>query len=180
MGSPVWSMTRVVHLEKVRSLETDSFINALRRFMVLILWVHTNWAYAKLMQSLCKAWRAETKNELLIVWLRRKPGTHLTTFLFLVNSCATLWLPSSVFADKKTSSNRRGRQTRVIVNQVWSRLVREYLPSVITHKKWKQSTYTVMACKLVRVIDWEDQKRRLSLCLYYENLSWERRHSLWT
>ena len=134
LGSSVWSMTRVVHLEKVRSLETDSFINALRRFMALILRVHTNW-------SLCKAWRAETNHELLIVWLTRKSGSHLTTFLFLVNSYVTLLLPSSVFADKKNSSNNRGRQTRVTVNQVWSRLVRECLPSLITWPSYKNPDF---------------------------------------
>jgi len=40
-------------------------------------------------------------------------------------------LPCGVFSDKEMSSKKRWRQTQVVVNQVWSRWLKEYLPALM-------------------------------------------------
>ena len=53
---------------------------------------------------------------------------------FLI-SRANSMLPCGVFSDKKISSKKRWRQTQVVVNQVGSRWLKEYLPALIERKK---------------------------------------------
>ena len=62
-------------------------------------------------------------------------------------------LPCGVFADKEISSKKRWRQTQVIVNQVWARWLREYLPTLIARKKWNQNTHNVKVGDLVLIVD---------------------------
>ena len=50
-------------------------------------------------------------------------------------------------------SKKRWRHTQVIINQVWSRWLREYLPSLTARSKWNQSTGNVKFGDLVLVVD---------------------------
>ena len=81
----------------------------------------------------------------------------LTPNRFLI-SRANPVLACGVFADKEISSQKRWRQTQVIVDQVWARWLREYLPILIAHKKWIQSTWNVKVGDLVLVVDEKTQR----------------------
>ena len=63
----------------------------------------------------------------------------------------TLNLPPGVFVDKEMSSHKRWRQAQVVATHIWNRWLREYLPGLITHKKWLQSTANVKMGDLVLV-----------------------------
>ena len=63
----------------------------------------------------------------------------------------TLKLPPGVFVDKEMSSHKRWRQAQVVATYTWNRWLREYLPGLITHKKWLQPTANVKIGDLVLV-----------------------------
>lgn len=44
-------------------------------------------------------------------------------------------LPCGVFSDKKISSKKRWRQVQVMVDQVWRRWLKEYLPTLTERKR---------------------------------------------
>ena len=67
-------------------------------------------------------------------------------------------LPCGVFADKEISRKKRWRQTQVIINQVWSRWLREYLPTLIARKKWNQSSRNAKVGDLVLIVDEKTQR----------------------
>ena len=221
-------VTRAVHLEVAKSLETDSFINALRRFMARrgppsdvysdngtnfvgadrelkeslqewnqsqiadflsqkeIQWhfnppssPHFGGVWERLVQSCKKALKivlhgqvvtdevlgtAFAKTEALV---NSRPLTEvsssssdleaITPNHFLI-SRANPVLPCGVFADKEISSKKRWRQTQAIINQVWSRWLREYLPTLIARKKWNQSSRNAKVGDLVLIVDEKTQR----------------------
>jgi len=77
----------------------------------------------------------------------------ITPSHFLI-SCANPVLSCGVFADKEFTSKKRWRQTQVIINQVWVRWLRKYLPTQIARKN--QSTCNVKVRDLV--VDEKTQK----------------------
>lgn len=81
----------------------------------------------------------------------------ITANHFLI-SRANPVLPCGVFTDKEISSKKRWRQTQVIINQVWVRWLREYLPTLIARKKWNQSTHNVEVGDLVLVANEKTQR----------------------
>ncbi|XP_068728881.1 uncharacterized protein [Montipora capricornis] len=66
----------------------------------------------------------------------------------------TLNLPPGVFIDKEMSSHKRWRQAQVVATHIWNRWLREYLPRLITRKKWLQPTANVKIGDLVLVSDY--------------------------
>ena len=194
-------VTRAVHLEVVRSLETDSFINALRKFVARrgppsdiysdngsnfvgadrelkqslqewnqsqiadfvsqkeIQWhfnptaaPHFGGIWERLVLSCKKALKVVLHGQVVTdevletafaeteALVNSRPLTEvsssssdleaITPNHFLI-SRANPVLPCGVFADKEISSKKRWRQTQVIINQVWVRWLREYLPTLI-------------------------------------------------
>ena len=63
-------------------------------------------------------------------------------------------LPPGVFVDREISSHKRWRQAQVVATHIWNRWLREYLPSLITRKKWLQPTANVKIGDLVLVVDY--------------------------
>ncbi|KAL9977438.1 hypothetical protein ACROYT_G014841 [Oculina patagonica] len=76
----------------------------------------------------------------------------LTPNHFLIGR-GSLNLPPGIVDDKELSSRKRWRQAQVVANHVWSRWLREYLPGLITRKKWTQPTVNVKVGDLVLVVD---------------------------
>ena len=68
----------------------------------------------------------------------------------------TLNLPPGVFIDKEMSSHKRWREAQVVPTHIWNRWLREYLPRLVTRKKWLQPTanYNVKIGDLVLVSDY--------------------------
>lgn len=76
----------------------------------------------------------------------------LTPNHFLIGR-GSLNLPPGIVDDKELSSRKRWRQAQVVANHIWSRWLREYLPGLITRKKWTQPTVNVKVGDLVLVVD---------------------------
>ena len=76
----------------------------------------------------------------------------LTPNHFLIGR-GSLNLPPGIFVDKEISSRKRWRQAQVVANHIWNRWLREYLPGLITRKKWTQPTVNVKVGDLVLVVD---------------------------
>ena len=76
----------------------------------------------------------------------------LTPNRFLIGR-GSLNLPPSIVDDKELSSCKCWRQAQVVANHTWSRWLREYLPGLITRKKWTQPTVNVKVGELVLVVD---------------------------
>ena len=76
---------------------------------------------------------------------------------FLI-SRATPVLTCGVFSDKEISSKKHWRQTQVVVNQVWNRWLKEYLPALIERKKWNLPSHNLSVGDLVLVIDEKTQR----------------------
>jgi hypothetical protein len=216
-------VTRAVHLEVAKSIETYSFINALRRFIArrgsptnIYSDNGTNFVGAdrELKQSLTE-WNqskiAEYLSQKEIQWHFNPPGsphfggvwerlvqsckkalkvvlhgqvisddvleTAMVETEALVNSrpltqvssnvndleaitpnhflmpCSNPAKPFGVFTEKEISSKKRWRQTQVIVNQVWRRWLREYLPTLMERKKWNVPMRSVKVGDLVLLVD---------------------------
>ena len=221
-------VTRAVHLEVARSLETDSFINALRKLVARrgppsdiysdngsnfvgadrklkqslqewnqsqiadflsqkeIQWhfnppaaSHFGGIWERLVQSCKKALKVVVHGQVVTdevletafaeteALVNSRPLTEvsssssdleaITPNHFLM-SRANPVLPCGVFADKEISSKKRWRQTQVIINQVWVRWLREYLPTLTARRKWNQSTRNVKVGDLVLVVDEKTQR----------------------
>ena len=86
-----------------------------------------------------------------VIW---KTSRRITS-LYLVR---ILCYPVVFFADKEISSKKRWRQVQVLINQVWARWLRDCLPTLISRKKWNQSTRNVRAGDLVLVVDEKTQR----------------------
>ena len=67
-------------------------------------------------------------------------------------------LPCGVFSDMEISSKKRWRQTQVVINQVWSRWLKEYLPALIERKKWNLPSRNLSVSDLVLVVDEKTQR----------------------
>ena len=67
-------------------------------------------------------------------------------------------LPCGVFSDKEISCKKRWRQTQVVVNQVWSRWLKEYFPALIERKKWNLPSHNLSVGDLVLVVDEKTQR----------------------
>ena len=52
------------------------------------------------------------------------------------------------------SSHKRWRQAQLVATHIWKRWLREYLPGLITRKKWLQRTANVKIEDLVLVSDY--------------------------
>ena len=76
---------------------------------------------------------------------------------FLI-SFANPVLPCGVFSDREISSKKRWRQTQVVVNQVWSRCLKEYLPAVIERNKWNLPSHNLSVGDLVLVVNEKTQR----------------------
>ena len=220
--------TCMVHLEVTKSLEADSFINALRRFVARrgppsdiysdngtnfvgadrelkqslkewnqsqiadflsqkeIHWhfnppgsPHFGGIWERLVQSCKKALKVVLHNQVVTdevleiafaeteAHVNSGPLTEvnsnssdleaITPNCFLI-SRANPVLPCGSFADKEVSSKNRWRQTQVLINQVWTRWLREYLPTLIARKKWNQITRNIKVGDLVLVVDENTQR----------------------
>lgn len=63
----------------------------------------------------------------------------------------TLNLPPGVFVDNEMSSHKRWHQAQVVVTHIWNRWLQEYLPGLISRKKWLKPTANVKIGNLVLV-----------------------------
>jgi hypothetical protein len=94
--------------------------------------------------------------------LNGRPLTHVSTHLsdkealtpnhFLLER-ANPNLPPDVFVDKEISSRKRWRQAQVIVNHVWKRWLKEYVPNLLERQKWNTQIRNVKIGDLVLVVD---------------------------
>ena len=221
-------VTRAVHLEVAKSLETDSFINALRRFIARrgppsdiysdngtnfvgadrelkqsleqwnqsqiadylsqkdIQWhfnppasPHFGGIWERLVQSCKKALKVVLHGQVVTdevletvfaeteALVNSRPLTEvssddssleaITPNHFLI-SRANPVLPCGVFSDKEISSKKRWRQVQVVVDHVWSRWLKEYLPALIGRKKWNLPTHNLIVGDLVSVVDEKTQR----------------------
>ena len=66
-------------------------------------------------------------------------------------------LPCGVFSDKEISSKKRWIQ--VVVNQVWSRWLKEFLPALIERKKGKLPSHNLSVGDLVLVVNEKKTQR---------------------
>ena len=78
----------------------------------------------------------------------------------------TVNLPPSVFVGREISRHKRWHQAQVVATHTWNRWLREYLPCLITRKKWLQPTANVKIGDLVLVIDYAVPRG------YRESFSW--------
>ncbi|XP_068697160.1 uncharacterized protein [Montipora foliosa] len=69
-----------------------------------------------------------------------------------------LLLPCGVFSDNEISSKKRWKQAQVVVDQVWSRWLKEYLPALIERKKWNLPSHNLSVGDLVLVADEKTQR----------------------
>ena len=76
----------------------------------------------------------------------------LTPFHFLIGR-ANPNLPPDVFYDHEMSSRRRWRQAQTIVNHIWKRWSREYLPTLSERKRWWKESKPIKVGDLVLVVD---------------------------
>ena len=81
----------------------------------------------------------------------------ITSNHFLI-SLANPVLPCGVFSDKEMSSKKRWRQTEVVVNQVWSKWLKEYFPALIERKKWNLPSRNLSVGDLVLVVNEKTQR----------------------
>jgi hypothetical protein len=58
-----------------------------------------------------------------------------------------------VFVDKEISSRKRWRQAQVIVDHVWKRWLKEYVPNLLERRKWNTQHRNVKTGDLVLVVD---------------------------
>ena len=221
------SVTRAVHLEVVKSLKNDSFINALRRFIARgqpsdiysdngtnfvgadqelkqsleqwnqsqiadylsqkdIQWhvnppafPHLGGIWERLVQSCKKAFKVVlhcqvvTDEVLETVFAETEalvnsgPLTEvssddsgleaITPNHFLISRASPV-LPCEVFSDKEISRKKCWRQAQVVVDHVWSRCLKEYLPAVIERKKWNLPSHNLIVGDLVLVVDEKTQR----------------------
>ena len=66
----------------------------------------------------------------------------------------TVNLPPGVFVNREISSHIHCRQAQVVADHNWNRWLREYLPCLITRKKWLQPTANINIGDLVLVFDY--------------------------
>lgn len=74
----------------------------------------------------------------------------------LIVGRGSLNLPLGIFVtfvDKEISIKQRRLQAQVVATHIWNRRLREYLPGLITHRKWSLPTANVNIGDLVLVID---------------------------
>ncbi|XP_022806184.1 uncharacterized protein LOC111343295 [Stylophora pistillata] len=221
------SVTRAVHIEVARSLETDSFINSQKQFIARrgppsdiysdngtnfvganrelkrsleewnqsqisdylsqkdIHWhfnppatPHSGGIWERLVQSCKKALEvvlhgqvvtdevletafAETEalvNSRPLTEVSSDSGFEAITPNHLLSSPADPVLPCGVFSDKETSSKKRWRQVQVMVDQVWRRWLKEYLPTPTERKRWNLPSYNLGVGDFVLVVDEKTQK----------------------
>ena len=135
---------------------------------------HMGGVWERLVRSCKKALNVVLQNQVLtdevlqtafaeVEWVvNSRPLTQVTSDLddlealtpnhFLIGR-GSLNLPPGIFVDKEISSRKRWRQAQVIANHIWNRWLREYLPGLITRKKWTQPTVNVKVGDLVLVVD---------------------------
>ena len=221
-------VTRTVHLEVAKSLDTDSFINAQRRFIrrrgppsdiysdngtnfvgadrelkqSLEQWNQSQIAdylsqkdipwhfnppafpqfggiWERLVQSCKKALKVVLRGQVVTdevletafaeteALVNSGPLTEvssdqsgleaITPNRFLI-SRANPVLPCGVFSDKEISRKKRWRQAQVVVDHVWSRCLKEYLPAVIERKKWNLPSHNLRVGDSVLVMDMKTQR----------------------
>ncbi|XP_043246546.1 uncharacterized protein LOC122394053 [Amphibalanus amphitrite] len=215
--------TRAVHIELAHSLDTDSFIMAMRRMMArrgnvsLVCSDNgTNFrAGEREMRQALQQWNqtkiADTLSQEGVEWRFNPPGAPhfggvferlvrsakraLTTVLgdravddetlrtvvtevegllngrpltyistdpddyqpltpnhFLIGR-ASPQLPPGVFVDGDLCGRRRWKHTQVLIDHIWRRWRREYLPTLTTRVKWRADTADVQLGELVLVTD---------------------------
>ena len=135
---------------------------------------HMGGVWERLVRSCKKALNVVLQNQVLtdevlqtafaeVEWVvNSRPLTQVTSDLddlealtpnhFLIGR-GSLNLPPGIFVDKEISSRKRWRQAQVVANHIWNRWLREYLPGLITRKKWTQPTVNVKVGDLVLVVD---------------------------
>ena len=215
--------TRAVHIELAHSLDTDSFIMAMRRMMArrgnvsLVCSDNgTNFrAGERELRQALQQWNqtkiADTLSQEGVEWRFNPPGAPhfggvferlvrsakraLTTVLgdravddetlrtvvteveallngrpltyistdpddyqpltpnhFLIGR-ASPQLPPGVFVDGDLCGRRRWKHTQVLIDHIWRRWRREYLPTLTTRAKWRTDTAGVQLGELVLVTD---------------------------
>jgi hypothetical protein len=125
--------SRAVHIEVAASLETDSFINALRRFLSrrgpirqLRSDQGTNFVGAK----------KELKDALRE--LDPKSPNPLTPNHLLTMKTKVLLSPPGVFQSADMYCRRRWRRVQHLANEFWIRWRREYLLTLQERQKWNK------------------------------------------
>jgi len=77
----------------------------------------------------------------------------LTLNQFIIGR-GTLNSPPGVFVDKEMLSHNRWCQAQVVATHIWNWWLREYLPGLVTCKKWLQPTANVKIGDLVLVSEY--------------------------
>ncbi|XP_022778085.1 uncharacterized protein LOC111319602 [Stylophora pistillata] len=220
-------VTRAVHLEVAKSLETDSFIKALKRFIARsgppsdiysdngtnfvgadrelkrsleewnqsqisdylsqkdIQWhfnppasPHFGAIWERLVQSCKKALKMVLHGQVVTdevletafveteALVNSRPLTEvssdsgfeaITPNHFLISRANPVLL-CGVFSDKEISSKKLWRQVQVMVDQVWRRWLKEYLPTLTERKRWNLPSYNLGVGDLVLVLDEKTQR----------------------
>eukprot|EP00794_Sanderia_malayensis_P008360 gene8360-biopygen6187 len=154
-------VTRAVHIEVAHSLDTDSFVNALRRFIAR----HgkpseiksdngTNFTSAEneLKHSI-RQWNQQKVHDFLlqqeVSWHfnppsashmeevsddARDPNALTPNHLLMLksNDC----YPPGIFSNKDSYSKKRWKQIQYLADLFWKRWVKEYLPTLQQRQKW--------------------------------------------
>ena len=81
----------------------------------------------------------------------KRPFLHLMDHKGCYRCRTLIFSPPGVFVDKEMSGHKRWHQAQVVSTHIWNRWLREYLPGLITRKKWLQPTANVKIGDLVLV-----------------------------
>ncbi|XP_043238930.1 uncharacterized protein LOC122390257 [Amphibalanus amphitrite] len=89
-----------------------------------------------------------------LTYISTDPGDYqpLTPNHFLIGR-ASPQLPPGVFVDGDLCGRRRWKHTQVLIDHIWRRWRREYLPTLTTRVKWRADTADVQLGELVLVTD---------------------------
>ena len=67
----------------------------------------------------------------------------------LLLGCPSIQLPPGLVTDDGISCKRIWRQGRALVNQFWSRWLKEYVPSLVCLRKWTTESRNLVAGDLI-------------------------------
>ncbi len=157
-------VTRAIHIEDVSSLETDSFIQALRRFIALRDAAKEIWS-----DNGTNLIGGETLREMLRTLVANVAGILNTRPLCSSNDDPNdfealtpshflqqrqgLAIPPGIFQDSEISSRKQWKRAQVLANHFWARWIREYLPLLLARRKWLTLKRNLKVDDLVLVVD---------------------------
>ncbi|XP_068741884.1 uncharacterized protein [Montipora capricornis] len=156
--------SRAVHIEDVSSLETDTFIQALVRFISVRgcpkeIWSDngTNFTGAEkeLHLSVQDLNEERIKSELHSREVECDDPNDLEPLTpnHLLLQRRNLFVPPGVFAKEDLYSRKQWRHAQFIADCFWSRWIREYVPTLQQRHKWLLSKRNLAVNDLVLVVD---------------------------